>query len=280
MKIVVCIKLIMDPDIVEYDVVTECLNDKSVLLCHADSHVLEQGLLMKEKYGGEVVAVSVAPLKGDAILKESLFFGADRAVRIWDSAFHAVDTWQAAQVIAQWLKIERYDVVLCGSRSADLGSSFMAMALGYHLDVPCVTNIIGLTMDGDRRIVADKKIEKGKRISYSTMLPAVAGLEDGINESRYVAPFSRTYSEGLKKHVEYYCPAEYVHKGRTEPHVTMVRLASPRPRVKVGLNISKLSMQQKIKMMRGELGRKKEIFNGSPDESAKKIAERIKEVFR
>ncbi|MEN6317858.1 MAG: hypothetical protein ABFD82_03735 [Syntrophaceae bacterium] len=279
MKIVVCIKLIMDPDIVEYDVVSECLNDKSISLCHADSHVLEQGLLMKEKYGGEVVAVSVAPPKGDAILKESLFFGADRAVRIWDSAFHAVDTWQAAQAIAQWLKIERYDLVLCGSHSADLGSSFMAMALGYELDVPCVTNIIGLTMDDDRRIIADKKIEKGKRISYSTMLPAVAGLEDGINESRYVAPFSRTYSKGLKKSVEY-CPAEYMRKGRTEPHVTVVRLVSSRPRVKVGLDIAKLSMQQKIKMMRGELGRKKEIFSGSPDESAKKIAERIKEVFR
>lgn len=277
MKIVVCIKLIMDPDIVEYDVVTECLNDKSVFLCHADSHVLEQGLLMKEKYGGEVVAVSVAPQKGDAILKESLFFGADRAVRIWDSAFHAVDTWQAAQAIARWLKIEGYDLVLCGSRSADLGSSFMAMALGHQLNVPCVTNIIGLTMD-DGRIVTDKKIEKGKRISYSTMLPAAVGLEDGINESRYVAPFSRTYNAGLKKRVEYL--PECMDKGKTEPHVTMVRLVSPRPRVKVGLNISKLSMQQKIKMMRGELGRKREIFSGSPDESAKKIAERIKEVFR
>ena len=50
-----------------------------------------------------------------------------------------------------------------------------------------------------------------------------------------------------------------------------INVTASKPRVKAGINITALSMADRMKMMRGELGTKKEIFAGSAKEAARKI---------
>jgi electron transfer flavoprotein alpha/beta subunit len=151
----------------------------------------------------------------------------------------------------------------------------MVSALAHLLDVPAATGIIGLKVEGEQDLFVEKKLERGGRETYSLKFPAVVGLEEGINEPRYVAFFSRTYRKGLEKEIEFLKPDL---DGLDMNQRTMtVRLAQARPRVKVGVDVSSLSMADKLKMMRGELGTKKELFEGSSQEAAQKIFERIQD---
>jgi electron transfer flavoprotein beta subunit len=269
MRIIVCLKLVADPDIVEFDVGTEELRNIYPVLDPADYYVLEEGLALRQKHGGDVIAVSVAPEAGAKILKDALLSGADRAIRLWHDDLRGSDTWLVSQVIKEGLEKIGFDLVLCAARSKDTGSGCMVSALAYWLNVSSATGIIGLEINGGNQIVAHKKLQKGARQTYTLEIPAILGIEERINEPRYVAPFSRTYQEGMRRQVE---SLEVSKNSLTGSQlVKNLRFTQSRPRVKVGINISALSMQEKLKMMRGELGRKKELFEGSPEEAAKKI---------
>ena len=279
MRTVVCLKLIADPGIIEFDVTTEELRNMRPVLDPIDRYALEEALALRQEWGGEVIAVSVAPEAGDEILRNALLYGADRAIRFWDDELEGADTWLVSQVIQKGLEQVGFDLILCGARSGDMGSGLMVSALAHHLNIGSATGIIALEVVDFTQIVAQKKLPKGNRETYALGLPAVLGVEEGINEPRYVAPFSRTYREGMRKRVEFM----ETHSGGPKGHRLIKRLGfvQAQPRVKVGIHISALSMQEQLKMMRGELGReKKEIFEGPPEEAAKKIIMRLVEVLK
>jgi len=275
-KIIVCLKVIADPDIVAFDVVDEKLIHTYTTLNAIDRCVLEEGLRLKEKHGGEVIALCVASDSGDAILRNALLSGADQAIRLWDAQLLGADTWVIAQVLRQGLAHTGFDLILCGDKSKDTGSQYMVSALAHLLDIPFTTGIIGVTVEGDQELFAEKKLERGGRGTYSLQLPAVLGLEEGINEPRYVAPFSKTYRKGEEKEIRFLEPD--LEGLDLHPRTMTVRLVQSRPRVKVGVDVSSLSMADRLKMMRGELGSKKELFEGPSKEAAEKIFKRIWEL--
>jgi electron transfer flavoprotein beta subunit len=276
MKIIVCLKLIADPDIIEFDVVKNQLRNLRMVLDPVGHCLLEAGLELRERWGGEVIAVSVAPEAGNAILRRALLYGADRAVRVWQDELREADTWRVSQVLQGALEITGYDLVLCGARSRDTASGFLAAALAGRLNVACANGVAGLETPEGRKLTAHKKLPRGERETFSLELPAVVGLEEGLNEPRYVAPHSRTFREGLKREIEF-LSAERLSL-RQEPLVRVLCYTQSRPRVKTGINIAALSTADKLKMMRGELGRRKELFAGDPNEASKKIYTLIKEI--
>jgi electron transfer flavoprotein beta subunit len=281
MRIVVCLKLIADPDIVEFNITTEELDNIHPVLDPIDNYVLEEGLALRERLGGEVIAVSVTHEAGDEILRNALLCGADRAIRLWHNELQSADTWLVTQVIKEGLDKIGFDLILCGSRSQDIGSNFMVSALAHRLNIASATGIIDLEpgSGNGNGIIAHKKLPKGERETYSLKLPAVLGIEEGINEPRYVAPFSKIYREGISKKIEFLEASLSSLKGNQL--IKNLRFTQPRPRVKVGINVSTLSMQEKLKMMRGELGReKKELFEGSPEEAARKILTQLREALK
>ncbi|MBN2060804.1 MAG: hypothetical protein JW882_10365 [Deltaproteobacteria bacterium] len=279
MKIIICLKLITEPDVVEFDIKSEQLHDIYKVLDHIGYHLIEEALLLRKKLGGEVIGVSVAPEEGDEILKNALIYGIDRAMRIWRDDFQHADTWKSSLAIAEILREIGFDLVLCGTKSKDTGSGFMVSALAEHLRVPSATGIIGIEAVNDKKIVVHKKLMKGKRETYNLELPAVLGLEEGINEPGYVAPFSRTYRRGMGRKVELILPKLLKTEGNRL--IKTLRFSQPSPRVKVGKDVSSLSIQDKLKMMRGELGREKEeLFNGSPEDAARKIFNQLKETIK
>ncbi|HMC61376.1 MAG TPA: hypothetical protein VKJ01_19455, partial [Candidatus Solibacter sp.] len=47
-----------------------------------DAYALEEGLQLKEKHGGEVVALCAGPARAGSTIREALAKGADRAIHI------------------------------------------------------------------------------------------------------------------------------------------------------------------------------------------------------
>jgi electron transfer flavoprotein alpha/beta subunit len=177
-----------------------------------------------------------------------------------------------SQTIKDWIDKTGFDLILCGARSQDTGSGFMVSALSQSLNIAAATGIIKLEIDADDKLIAHKKLPKGERETYGLEMPAIIGVEEGINEPRYVAPFSRTYREGLQKKVEFI----QARPNGLDQRIRFLYFTQARPRVKVGINISGLSKEETRKMMRGELGRKKELFYGPADEAAKRIFDQIR----
>ena len=65
-----------------------------------DSYALEEALRLKEKHGGEVVAVSMGPERSKQTIKEALAKGADRGIHIADNEFFKLDPLGSARSLA------------------------------------------------------------------------------------------------------------------------------------------------------------------------------------
>src|SRR5215470_15147359 len=109
MQILVCLKQVPEKDsrfriddsgvsIHEDDIVFET-NE-------SDQYALEEALRLKEKHGGEVVALSLGNDRVLKTLKNALAMGADRGILIKDPAFRGSDAFAIALAIARVIKLE------------------------------------------------------------------------------------------------------------------------------------------------------------------------------
>ncbi len=269
MNIIACLKVIADPDIATFDVVEDKLTGLHPVMDPIGHHVLEAALRLREENGGRLTAVCLGDGTADAILRQALHQGADAAVRLSADGLAETDTWARAGAIAKGISATPFDLLLTGSASADSGNSYMPAALAAHLEIPFSTHIVDVRARDDKCLVVVKKLPHGKRETYHLDLPAIVACAHGINVPRYVAPFGRVHRLGEKKSIE--TVAVELTPDEKVPLTRTVSVTASKPRVKAGINITALSMQDRMKMMRGELGTKKEIFTGSAHDAARKI---------
>src|SRR5271170_1409823 len=86
-----------------------------------DGYALEEALRLKEKHGGEVVALSMGPERSKQAIKEALAKGADRGIHVADDKFYLLDPLGSAKSLAAALRKETFDLVLTGLQSDDQG---------------------------------------------------------------------------------------------------------------------------------------------------------------
>src|SRR5678816_4310090 len=86
-----------------------------------DSFALEEALRLKEKQGGEVVAVSMGPERAKQVIKEALAKGADRGIHVTDDKFFLLDPLGSAKSLAAMMQNENFDLILTGLQSDDHG---------------------------------------------------------------------------------------------------------------------------------------------------------------
>src|SRR5215475_14600417 len=95
--------------------------DLSYEINEPDAYALEEGLQLKEKHGGEVVALCAGPSRAAQTIREALAKGADRAIHIEEEDLSGFDPLAGAKLLAAALKSESPDLVLTGLQSDDLG---------------------------------------------------------------------------------------------------------------------------------------------------------------
>ena len=274
MKIIVCVKPIPDPNLIQYDIVEEKVKSIIWILNPADVCALEEGIKLRNKYGGEVIAISFAPRCKDArkdmdVLKAALIHGADRAIRIWDDSISELDPYVISDIIAEHIKKLGFNLVLCGSKNKESEHEFMGAALAERLNLPLVTRVIELNIQNQMTAIVIKKLERGKRETYEVKLPAVLGLDEGINQPRYNAINSPHYKEGIEKDIKIINPRnnDYMYC----KNIKNINVGQWKPRTKSGQNISGLSMADMLKLLRGEKEGKKEIFTSSSETEISKL---------
>ena len=101
MKIIVCIKQVPAKD-APLSITGNWIKESDIgfEMNEPDSYALEEALRLKEKHGGEVVALSMGPERVKQTIKEALAKGADRGIHIADDNFAQLDPLGAAKSLA------------------------------------------------------------------------------------------------------------------------------------------------------------------------------------
>jgi electron transfer flavoprotein beta subunit len=222
-------------------------NDLSFEINEPDAFALEEALRLKEKHGGEVVALCAGPARASQTIREALAKGADRAIHIEEENLSAFDTLRVAKLLAKAAESEKPDLILTGLQSDDLGYGQTGVVLAELLGLPHGTIIMAVeTIDSGIRV--KRELEDGWFQNVEMPLPAVLTIQSGINKLRYATLM------GIKKAKT----KEVKRLTAAELGVTATPTAS----------IERVYLPQRSKQT--------QLIEGSPKEAAAKLVEKLR----
>ena len=193
MKIVVCVKQVPESTEVSVDSASGRPNwDSTTCAINPfDTYAIEQGVLLEEAHGGEVIALTMGPAKAEETLREALSSGSDRAVHLLDPAFDLSDSWATASILAHAVrKIGDVDLVICGKQAVDGDTAQVGPSLAAHLDWPQVTYVSQVRESGEEALTVLRMHDTGADLC-EVKLPAVITVVKDINSPRIPSLRSR-----------------------------------------------------------------------------------------
>ena len=186
MDIIVCIKQVPDTADVKINPETNTLIREGVksIINPFDMYAIEEGIRLKEAYGGKVVAITMGPPQAEEALREAISMGVDEAVLITDRAFAGSDTYATSYVLSRAIdKIANYDVILCGKQASDGDTAQVGPGIATHLDIPQVTYVKKIVSIDTEKAVVERMTEEGYDV-VEVQLPALFTVVKEINEPR------------------------------------------------------------------------------------------------
>ncbi|MFH0935266.1 MAG: electron transfer flavoprotein subunit beta/FixA family protein [Candidatus Omnitrophota bacterium] len=190
MNIIVCIKQVPETTEVRINPETNTLIREGVksIINPFDMYAIEEGLRLKEKFGGKVTVVSMGPPQAEAALKEAISMGADEGILLCDRAFAGSDTWATSYTLSGAIKkMGAFDLILCGKQASDGDTAQVGPGISTHLDIPQVTyvkKIEKVEVEGEVKMMrVERMMEEGYEI-IELPLPALLTVVKEINEPR------------------------------------------------------------------------------------------------
>jgi electron transfer flavoprotein beta subunit len=168
-----------------------------------DDFSLEEAVKIKEAAAEpvEVAVVSVGTDEVDESLRKCLAKGADRAIRIWDSAIEGSDSIAIARVLAAAAKREAPDMLFAGVQSSDQSFASTGIAAAALLGWPHAAVVSNLTYTpGAKSAVFRRELEGGLLQEVEIQCPAVLTIQLGINTPRYAS--LRSIKQAASKPIE------------------------------------------------------------------------------
>ncbi len=145
---------------------------------------VEEAVQLVEKHGGGVTVLTLGGQESIQQLRDAMAVGADKGVLLetdggeWNpmaTANAIVDAVRASS--------ESFDLLLFGNEAADSGDYQVGVRVAHALDLPCVTGVKGLEINGETAVA--KREAGGGFELYEVTLPAVITVKEGINLPRY-----------------------------------------------------------------------------------------------
>lgn len=152
-----------------------------------DEYALEAAVQIKEKNGGEVVAVSVGPDRASETLRQALAVGADKAVHIQDNGVTGDDALAVATALANQIKKLPHDLVFVSNKGTDSDRGAVGPMLGELLGLPYVGMVTEIEVEAGA-VVVSRDVEGGAKERFRVQLPAVICAQKGIRgEMRFAS---------------------------------------------------------------------------------------------
>jgi electron transfer flavoprotein beta subunit len=222
-------------------------NDLNFEINEPDAYALEEGLQLKEKNGGEVIALCLGPARAGSTIREALAKGADRAIHIEEENVASLDTLDVARLLAKAVEAEKPDLILTGLQSDDLGYGQTGVVLAELLGWAHSTIIMHVEVTGSE-VRVKRELEAGWFQHIVMPLPAVLTIQSGISKLRYASLM------GIKK-------AKTKEVRRLTPADLQVQVGSR-------VSIDRVYLPQKSKQT--------QLLEGPAKEVAAKLVEKLK----
>ena len=166
LKILVCVKQVPDVDQMRMDPETGNLIRAGVpaILNPLDANALSAAVKVKETYGAEITLITMGPPNAEAVLRECLAVGADKAILVTDRAFGNADTLATSYSIVSAAKqVDKFDLIFCGKETLDGATGQMGSQLAERFDAAQVTSA-SLIKEIDlekNTLVVERELETG-----------------------------------------------------------------------------------------------------------------------
>jgi len=186
MNIVVCLKQVPGTTQVKIDPQTNTLVRQGVesILNPFDAYALEEGVRLKERFGGKVTVVSMGPPQADAMLREAISVGADQAVLLSDREFAGSDTLATSYTLSMAVKkIREFDLVICGRQTLDGDTGQVGPELAEMLRLPFIAYVSKVVDATNSALRVLRMVDEGHE-EIETVLPAVITVTKEINVPR------------------------------------------------------------------------------------------------
>ena len=198
MKIAVCVKEIYNLEQVKIVKETrEPILDVPKKLDDLSRNALEEAIRIKERLGGEIVAVSAGSADLKKTIKEALAMGADRAIIVTDLLESTPEN--SALVLSKILEREGFDLILLGDASSDDYSGQLASRIAEILNLPQITFVSEIKEISEEKVVCLRDMDDYLETAESE-LPCAVSVTNEINEPRI--PALKDILKASKKPVE------------------------------------------------------------------------------
>jgi electron transfer flavoprotein beta subunit len=186
MNIIVCIKQVPETTEVKINPETNTLIREGVksIVNPFDAYAIEEGVRLKEKFGGKATVITMGPPQAEAVLREAISMGIDEGILLSDRAFAGSDTWATSYALSAAIKkIGAFDLIICGKQASDGDTAQVGPGISAHLDVPQVTYVKKIEEVKDKFMRVERMTEEGYEI-IEVPLPALITVVKEINTPR------------------------------------------------------------------------------------------------
>ncbi len=185
LKMAVCLKQVPKGEHLEIDPVKKTLVRQGVEseMNPADKNAVEMALQLKDKYGGEIVALSMGPPGFVNVLETAIGMGVDRGILLSDRALAGSDTSPTSYALAETIsKFGRIDLIFCGEETSDSSTGHVGPGIAGHLEIPQMTYVVDAKIEKGK-VTARRAVEIGIEV-WEASMPALLTVKFGCNKPR------------------------------------------------------------------------------------------------
>jgi len=186
LNIIVCIKQVPATTEVKMNTETNTIIREGVesIINPFDMYAIEEGLRIKEKKGGKVTVLSMGIPSVAELMREAISLGVDDAVLLSDRAFAGADTLATSYTLSKGIKkIGNYDLIICGKQATDGDTAQVGPSLAEKLGIPHTTYVRKIEEIEDNYIRCQRLTDDGYEV-VEMPLPALITVVKEINEPR------------------------------------------------------------------------------------------------
>jgi electron transfer flavoprotein beta subunit len=165
-----------------------------------------------------VTVIHVGPAASEPTIRKALAIGADDAIRV--NAISA-DAWFVASQIAEVIKKEQFDIIMCGIESSDYNGSSVGGMISEFLEIPSVSAVSNIKIENGQPVMI-REIDGGKE-TVTVPVPFVAIVQKGIAKEPRIAAMRGIMMARSK-------PIKLIEASQTEPLTEITEYEKPAAR--------------------------------------------------
>lgn len=189
MKILVCIKQVIDTDIARPEPAGKWLGEDMSTPFRMniyDEYALEEALLIKDGIPGtEIHAITVGPCRAAQVVKRAISKGATEGIHICCDKL-PLPPRETADRIAAYAIEHGFDLIFSGVMSEDAMQSQVGPMVAARLSLPCVVASNGVTVDASKgAVTVVSELEGMLTQTVTVRLPALITVQSSVARPRY-----------------------------------------------------------------------------------------------